>query len=283
MVTNGDMQMSKVSYKLYATLLDSYQNFIDSDKIYQKYYGFSDNPPCSEDEFREKQFQSLIDRINRVPFDSEAADRGTAFGEIIDCMIENRKSETVKVEKVYKVNRFGACDEMGKPLYYDEEETKEVIALKATYNNRKFIFPISVCCEFANYFKGALTQQRVEAILPTVFGDVLVYGLIDELMPTSVHDIKTTGSYTIGKFKDHHQHLVYPYALMQNGSDVRTFEYNIVEFNKGGSVVDTYTETYVFNPERDIPILTSHCEEFIRFLEENRELITDKKIFGGEN
>ena len=128
-----------------------------------------------------------------------------------------------------------------------------------------------------------MTQQRVEAILPTTYGNVLVYGLIDELMPTSVHDIKTTGSYTIGKFKDHHQHLVYPYALMQNGSDVRTFEYNIVEFNKGGSVVDTYTETYVFNPERDIPILTSHCEEFIRFLEENRELITDKKIFGGEN
>ena len=67
---------------------------------------------------------------------------------------------------------------------------------------------------------------------------------------------------------------------MKNGSDVRTFEYNIVEFNKGGYVVDTYTETYVFNPERDIPILTNHCEEFIRFLEENRALITDTKIFG---
>ena len=172
---------------------------------------------------------------------------------------------------------------MGKPLYYDEEETKEVIALKATYNNREFTFPISLCREFAAYYKGALTQQRVEAILPTAYGNVLVYGLIDELMPTSVHDVKTTGSYTVGKFKDHHQHLVYPYALLQNGSDVRTFEYNIVEFNKAGYPVDTYTETYVFNPKRDIPILTNHCEEFIRFLEENRELITDKKIFGGEN
>ena len=101
-------------------------------------------------------------------------------------------------------------------------------------------------------------------------------------MPATVHDIKTTGSYTVGKFKDHHQHLVYPYALMKNGSDVRTFEYNIVEFNKGGYVIDTYTETYVFNPERDIPILTNHCEEFVRFLEENRKLITDTKIFGNE-
>lgn len=277
------MQMNKISYKLYATLLDSFQNYLSSDIIYQKYYGFSDNPPCNEDEFREKQFQSLIDRINRVPFDSEAADRGTCFGEVIDCMVEHRKSEIVQVEKVYKVNRFGACDEMGKPLYYDEEETKEVIALKATYNNREFTFPISLCREFADYFKGALTQQRVEAILPTAFGNVLVYGFIDELMPTTVNDIKTTSSYSVGKFKNHFQHLVYPYALMKNGSDVRTFEYNIVEFNKGGYVVDTYTETYVFNPKRDIPILTSHCEEFIRFLEENRELITDKKIFGGEN
>ena len=234
--------MSKISYKLYPTLLDSYQNYIDSDKIYQKYYAFSDNPPCDEDEFREKQFQSLIDRINRVPFDSE-------------------KSSIMEISKAY-------------------HDDGKLYGIKAVYNNRTFTFHIDLCREFANYYKGALTQQRVEAILPTAYGSVLVYGLIDELMPTSVHDIKTTGSYTVGKFKDHHQHLVYPYALMKNGSDVRTFEYNIVEFNKGGYVVDTYTETYVFNPERDIPILTNHCEEFIRFLEENRALITDTKIFG---
>lgn len=280
MALNGNTQMNKISYRLYATLLDSYQNFIDSDKIYQKYYGFSENPPCDEDEFKEQQFQSLIDRINRKPFDNEKADRGTAFNEVIDCMVENRKSETMKIERVYKVERFGACDEVGKPLYYDEEQTNEVLALKATYNNREFTFPISICREFANYFKGALTQQRVEAILPTRFGDVLVYGFIDELMPSTVHDIKTTGQYTFGKFKSHFQHLVYPYALIQNGNDIRTFEYNILEFSKAGYPVDTYTETYVFVPERDIPILTNHCEELIEFLEENKELITDTKIFG---
>ena len=265
-------------YRIYATLLDAFGGYLNSDVIWDKYWGWSENPPHTPEEFHELQFQELIDRINRKPFDSEAADRGTVFNEIIDCMIENRKSETVQVEKVYKVIREGACDETGKPLYYDEVQTNEVIGLKATYNNSVFTFPISLCREFANYYKGALTQQRVEAILPTAYGNVLVYGVIDELMPASVHDIKTTGSYTVGKFKDHHQHLVYPYALMQNGSDVRTFEYNIVEFNKGGYVVDTYTEMYVFNPERDIPILTNHCEEFIRFLEENRELITDTKI-----
>ena len=275
--------MQQPNYRIYATLLDAFWGYLNSDVIWDKYWGWSENPPHTPEEFHEQLFQELINCINRKPFDSEAADKGTALNEIIDCMIEKRKSEIMQIERVYKVERFGACDEIGKPLYYDEEETKEVIALKAIYHEREFTFPISLCRELTDYYKGGLTQQRVEAILPTAYGNVLVYGLIDYLMPTTVNDLKTTGSYTVGKFKDHHQHLVYPYVLMQSGSDVRTFEYNIVEFNKGGYVVDTYTETYVFNPERDIPILTEHCEEFIRFLEENRELITDKKIFGGEN
>lgn len=252
--------MQQPNYRIYATLLDAFWGYLNSDVIWDKYWGWSENPPHTPEEFHEQQFQELINCINRKPFDSEAADKGTAFNELVDALIENRKPNGMDVER----NKDNTC-------------------YTVVYNDRTFVFPISLCREFADYFKGALTQQRVEAILPTVYGNVLVYGLIDELMPTSVHDIKTTGSYTVGKFKDHHQHLVYPFALMQNGSDVRTFEYNIVEFNKGGYVVDTYTETYVFNPERDIPILTNHCEEFIQFLEENRELITDKKIFGGEN
>lgn len=251
------MQMQQPKYRLYATILDAFWGYLNSDAVWEKYWGWSENPPHTPEEFHELQFKELIDRINRVPFDNEKADRGTAFNELVDALIEKRKPSKMEVER----NAENTC-------------------YTVVYNNRTFVFPISLCCEFANYFKGALTQIRVEAILPTAFGDVLVYGFIDELMPTTVHDIKTTGSYSVGKFKDHHQHLVYPYALLKNGSDVRTFEYNIVEFNKGGYVVDTYTETYVFVPDRDIPILTSHCEMFISFLEENRNLITDKKIFG---
>lgn len=249
--------MQQPKYRFYATILDAFWGYLNSDAVWEKYWGWSENPPHTPEEFHELQFKELIDRINRVHFDNEKADRGTAFNELVDALIEKRKPSKMEVER----NAENTC-------------------YTVVYNNRTFVFPISLCCEFANYFKGALTQIRVEAILPTAFGDVLVYGFIDELMPTTVHDIKTTGSYSVGKFKDHHQHLVYPYALLKNGSDVRTFEYNIVEFNKGGYVVDTYTETYVFVPDRDIPILTSHCEMFISFLEENRNLITDKKIFG---
>ena len=253
-------------YRFYATLLDAFWNYLNSDVIYNRYWGFSENPPHTEEEFREIQFKDFIDRINRVPFDSEPADMGTAFNEVIDCMVESRKSESVEVEKVYIDENGRECDE--------NVVGSIIVSLRTTYNNRTFTFPITICREFANYFKGALTQQRVEAILPTSFGDVLVYGNIDELMPTAVHDIKYTGKYSAFKFKDHFQHLVYPYCLIQNGNDIRTFEYNITDMK------ETFTEVYVFVPERDIPILTSHCEELIRCIEENRDLISDKKIFG---
>ena len=252
--------MQQPEYKFYATLLDAFTNYLKSDAIYERYWGFSENPQYTPEEFRQLQYEKLINTINRVPFDSEAADKGTAFNEVIDCMIENRKSEIVKVERLFSDTADGR---------------QTVTGLRATYNNRQFDFPVSLCREFAEYYKGALTQQRVEAILPTCFGNVLLYGYIDELLPMSVHDIKTTGTYYVGKFKDHWQHIVYPYCLMQNVSDVRMFEYNITDFR------NTYTETYTFVPERDIPILANHCEDFIRFLNDNRDLITDKKIFGG--
>ena len=90
-------------YRFYATILDAFWGYLNSDVIWDKYWGWSENPPHTPEEFHELQFQELIDRINRKPFDSEKADRGTAFNEVIDCMIENRKSETVKVEKVYRI------------------------------------------------------------------------------------------------------------------------------------------------------------------------------------
>ena len=250
----------KVDYKVYATLLDSFMDYQDSDAIYDKYWGWSENPPHTPEEFHQLQFQGLIDKINRVPFDSEAADKGTAFNEVVDCMIEHRKSEKVKVEKVIVDNH--------------------VIAIYSVYNNRSFSFDINLLREFANYYKGALTQQYVESVIHTSKGNVLIYGYIDELMPTSVHDIKTTSQYYVGKFKNHSQHLVYPYCLIQSGNDIKTFEYNVATI--GVNNYQTYTETYVFNPERDIPILTQRIEDLIQFVEDNRHLITDKKIFGGE-
>lgn len=249
------METQQPKYRFYATILDTFWGYLNSDTVWEKYWGWSENPPHTPEEFHEQQFQELIDRINRKPFDSEAADKGTAFNEVIDALIENRFT---------------------REMWIAEHDDNYLVR----YKEQTFSFPISLCREFAFYYKGALTQQRVEAILPTTYGNVLVYGVIDELMPTSVHDIKTTGSYTVGKFKDHHQHLVYLYCLNKNGIPIKDFEYNVVEFGKNGNVVGTYTELYNYNPDTYIPKLISICEEFICFLNDNKDLITDLKIFG---
>ena len=105
-------------YRIYATLLDAFGAYLNSDVIWDKYWGWSENPPHTPEEFHEQQFQELIDRINRKSFDSEAADKGTAFNEVIDCMVENRKSETVQVEKIYKVIQRFTCFVTSSFAYY---------------------------------------------------------------------------------------------------------------------------------------------------------------------
>ena len=122
--------MQQPKFKFFATLLDAFTSYLRSDAIYERYWGFSENPPHTPDEFKEQQYQSLIDTINRVPFDSESADKGTAFNEIIDCMIENRKSDKVQVERL---------------LSDVVDGSQTLVGLRAIYNNRQFDFPISLC------------------------------------------------------------------------------------------------------------------------------------------
>jgi hypothetical protein len=106
---------------------------------------------------------------------------------------------------------------------------------------------------------------------------VALYGYIDQLLPDSIHDIKTTEKYKAGKFHNNWQHVVYPYCLRENGNHVTGFEYDVAVL--GGKSYSTHIEYYAFRPERDIPRLITHVESFIEFLEANRHLITDQKIF----
>jgi hypothetical protein len=240
-------------YCIYATLLDSFQNYLNSSKNWEKFWGSSEEPAKSIDEYEKECFNELIDRINRVPFESEAADRGTAFNEIIDCMIAHKNSEKMLIE-VDKENNL----------------------IKALFQDNWFMFPLSVCLEFHNYFKNAVSQVYCEGILPTKYGNVLLYGYIDELLFDKIHDIKTTGNYEAWKYRNNWQHRVYPYCLEQQGNIIAGFEYNILEIK--GKQFNTYTEFYKYDFAKTKEELTSICEHFIEFVENNKELITDQKI-----
>jgi len=250
--------MKNIKYNLYATLLDSYQDYLRSGNIYYKYWGNADIPPMTEDEFHEKKRLELIDRINRVPFDNENADRGTAFNEIVDCIIHAKKSDKMQISS-----------------------DKTIGTITAIFNNRTFVFPIPICMEFADYYKGAVSQVYTEAILPTIYGNVKLYGYMDELMPMCVHDIKTTTNYYAFKFKDHWQHTAYLYCLNATGNDIFDFEYNILCINEKRKEIEyeTFTEQYSYHPEMDVPYLKAHVESLIDFIEIHKDEITDKKIF----
>lgn len=245
----------QVNYKFYATLLDAFQNYLSSSEIYQQYYGFGDNPKLSEEQFEKEQFQSLIDRINRVPFESEPADKGTAFNEVIDCLIEFRKSDKMEINVV---------------------ETSKKSTIQVHYKKHLFVFDTELCKQIAQQLKGALTQQFVEGVISTKYGDVLLYGYLDQLMPFKIVDLKTTKQYKAFKYRNNWQHKVYPFCLNQNQVFLDEFEYVVTDFKK------VYTELYVYDKEKDFLALQNHCEKFIEFLEKNKQLISDRKIFASE-
>ena len=254
-------------FRLYPSALDAFQSYLDSSKTWNKFWGNSDDPKKTEEEYEKECFQSLIDKVNRVPVkweDTEAMDRGTVFGEIVDCLIASKRSDKIEIEKIPSL-----------------DDNNVITDLMAKFNDRTFLFPLTICRSFANYFKGALSQVYCEGTLPTKYGDVMLYGYIDELMADKVHDIKTTGSYEAWKYRKNWQHRVYPYCLAQAGNIISGFEYNILEI-KGGKY-DIHTEYYDFNYERAQGELTAICEQFIEFIRQHKNLITDTKIYNNDN
>ncbi|MER3499813.1 MAG: hypothetical protein C4308_14935 [Chitinophagaceae bacterium] len=129
--------------------------------------------------------------------------------------------------------------------------------------------------ELAGRVKGSLFEVYLESNLETKFGNVLLYGYADYVKHNMIIDLKYVQSYDIGKYYNYTQRLVYPYCL--SNLHIEYFEYLATDLRS------IYPETYVFEKEMHTNVLRGIVESFIGFLNDHRELITDKKIFGGEN
>lgn len=223
--------MHKPQYKIYPSLLDAYQWYLDCENT-------------------ETAFQDLIDKINRVPFESESAAKGTAFNALVDS-IAFKGYEYIGVKS-------GSKDDS-----------------KTLFDG--FVFSTDIVMEFVKEIKAGIPQVYCNGKMLTKYGIVELYGYIDELMPGCiVVDIKTTKSYDKGKYLKNWQHVVYPYCLWKMNNTYYTFTYLITDFQR------IYAEDYSFDSIKDVLKLKNFIENFIEFLNKHKSLITDKKVFGGE-
>lgn len=207
------MNQKQPQFKFYATLLDAF-------KWYQ----------ASEKEDAE---QELINKINRVPFQSDAAEKGTRFNNLIDCLMDGESQ---------------ISDEFGERL------------------------PAGI----AELLNGSIKQVFTSTLLQTDYGLVELYGYIDYIKMDAAIDLKTTKNYELGKYKDSLQKHVYPVSLIDDGNDIKTFEFLVTDFSS------IYIETYNVNYDESVVILKRVCEHFIEFLRAKKHLITDLKIFNQE-
>lgn len=162
-------------YRIYASLLDSFDWYLRSEK--------------------EESFQELIDKINRVPFTSEAAERGTDFNTCIDYLLCGEGEQQTYLDLINK-----------------HEFSREVI--------------LEVCGKMVK----PIPQHRTSGILQTSKGDVELYGDVDYIEFTKAIDLKTTKNYELGKYANSWQRKVYPFCLRSEGIEIDTFEFLVTDF-----------------------------------------------------
>ena len=305
-------------YAFSPSLLDAFQRMVDTgaeDYLYQDETGAwhmnwnesEETLHFSEEEVDALLKQEFIDKVNKVPTPpSEAASKGTAFNEIVDCLILRRKPQRGIIVKTIRSGEdlYDAriaklsyeADELGKNVMPETLQKQEsldqfskigVPFIYAAVDGFEFFFDKDFCLEAADYFKGSICQYYTKANLETSKGVVELHGYIDYLRMMKVFDAKTTKRYTFGDFQKKWQRYTYPYTLIESGlmKEVNTFEFTIYVL-KGGTKTSPlisasqYREVYTYDHEQARMMLTQQCERVIEFLNENREKITNMKVFG---
>lgn len=264
--------MSTPKYRIYPSLLDKFQKFLDSDLVAEEFWNRDSEGKykLTLEEISNQLEQELIDSINRVgKVPSEAADKGTAFNEVIDCLIESRKSER---------------EDMTICSFRDDENP----FIEAVYNKFIFRYDWDLCRKVAAIFKGCVPQYSCLATLETRYGEVELYGYVDYIGMDRICDLKTTKNYTFGNYKHYWQRYVYPFCMVESGEmqEVSEFEFTIVEWKERKEKPicgEIFKEVYTYSHEESKQKIKEICEHFIGWLESRRDRITDKKIFGGEN
>lgn len=226
--------MTKPSYQIYPTLIDAF---------YWYKRGYNEK-------------EEILNKINRIKSPMpEAAAKGVCF----EACVNNIIKTGVAGHPLLKGSFF-------EKQYQDDNFPQT----KYTFNFKGDLI-LKIAAKLGNATK---LQEYIQANVSTPVGIIKVYGFIDFSYPDKFIDLKTTGSYKQGKFKDYNQHKSYPLLAQLNGRKIYDFLYYVSDFN------DTYIEPYKHTSALKDEFIRD-LVEFVEFLEVHREFITDKKIFGG--
>ena len=187
-------------------------------------------------------FEDLINQINRVPFPTtEAMQRGNDFETDVELMAVHGHDSWKHPALPYSPN----C-----------------VNKKTGQTNFEYI---EVLKEVVDCLPWAFTTQKLAS---RVHKNIEFYGKIDFAGVGKIIDTKFTSQYQFPKFKNSFQNL-YLWATQNEG--FRSMEYLVTT----GKIV--YKESYGL--DYNFAELLEQMEMFVEFVEHNRHLISDKKIF----
>ena len=270
---NNHPHPSEYAYAITPSHLDAFQAFLDAEYGWGQWWGNSEEPVKSAEEYAAECEKKLIDQINRCPKEPiEAADRGTAFNEVVDMIIHNLVPAETRRDMDIRLSK-------SEPYY-----------IYVKFNGFEWCFDTHLCTKVAERYPYSISQYPCGAPLQTSKGLVWLYGYLDEWVAYKISDIKTTGEYHFGKYERKWQKHLYPYAVVESGNcaEIQEFEYTAVKLSKPTEkdpIIrgEIYPEVYTNDHEQNRRMLQGICEQLIEWLEYRREFITDRRIFGGEN
>lgn len=263
-------------YRFSPSALDKFQKLLDAEAYFESDFNNTDaGPKQSLDEIRAEREKELLDHINKVDMaPTEAASRGTALNELVDQFIRWHYTDT-PFEEIY--------DKSGRVNVGNITEH----TVECECEGFSFVFARELVEYLAERLQNGTPQLHAEAWL-SVDDDswVLLHGYPDYIMPRQVTDLKTTTSYSFGKYERYWQRYVYPYILKLSGymQECDMFEFLAVELKAdrktgiiAGSVAsEQYTDVSLSKCEEKLRWI---CSAFIGWIEDHKSQIYEQRIF----
>jgi len=188
----------------------------------------------SEDEL---SFIQLFDKINKVEQEpDEARLKGMAFEGLINEKIKGEITP-IAIDDVYEHDGFEFKEDLVNKVY---EKLKRSTAI----------------------------QSYQEKIISTPRGNVKLYGVFDYKFPEMTADLKTTKSYSFGKYEENMQH-----KFISLITDDKQFNYLATDFEY--LFIENYWLTDKVRKQA-----VSDIVEFIDFINHFKKFITNDKLFG---